>query len=164
MARQNVTYNVPLIAQCGNMTCWYAAAQMVVRWHRTTMQQCTIAGGGIDTDAMTGQVCTANQGLNPTNVESFGNRFGLNMTAMSLTRDGMAELLLRVGPLWYGGDVRGYRGAHGGAHAVVLRGLQGDSLLINDPWPPNQGTQLQRPYNQFFGRLAARGEVPFLHI
>ncbi len=159
-----VTYRVPLIPQGGNRTCWYAAAQMIVRWHRDRLQQSTLAGWSIDTAPRTRAVTNANAGLNPAAVVRFGRDHNLRMTCMSVTAEGLARLLESYGPLWYAGTVEGYRGASGGAHAVVITGIRNTEILINDPWPVGTGTRLTRSHDVFFQRLRAIGTAPFLHI
>ena len=157
-------YNVSLIPQSGNRTCWYACAQMVVRWYRESRQQSTLEGWDVDTAARTTAERTLNRGLGPSAVYQFARAVNLRTTAMSVTADGMADLLGFRGPLWYGGDVRGYRGVNTGAHAVVIRGISGNTLYINDPWAPGVGLRHTMDHNTFFQQLRAIGTVPFLHI
>jgi hypothetical protein len=137
---------------------------MVVRYHREVRQQCTVAGGAIDSPATTSAVCALNRGLSPSTVYQFARATSMSTTAMSLTSDGLASLLGLRGPLWYGGMNNGYCGATTGGHAVVIAGVSGNELYINDPWPPGVGRYVFMEHNTFFQELRAVGNVPFLHF
>ena len=157
-------YNVSLIPQAGTRTCWYACAQMVVRWYRESRQQSTIEGWDVDSATRTAAETALNRGLDRHSAYQFARAVNLRTTAMSVTAEGMASLLGLHGPLWYGGDVRGYRGVNTGSHAVCIRGISGDTLYINDPWAPGVGYAHSMDHNTFFQQLRAIGSVPFLHI
>jgi hypothetical protein len=137
---------------------------MVVRYHRERRQQTTVAGGAIDGSSTTSAVCALNRGLNPSSVYQFARATNLNTTAMSLTSDGMADLLALRGPLWYAGMNNGYCGATTGGHAVVIAGVSGQDIYINDPWPPGTGEYVFMEYNTFFQQLTAVANTPFLHF
>lgn len=161
-----VVYNVPLIPQCGTLTCWYAAAQMVVRWNRLHWRGRPSAGADIDTPAVTGTVCGSNTFINlltPNAVATFAQAANLRATYQSVTPAGLAGLLNQYGPLWYGGRVRGYRGITTGAHVVVITGCDGDAVYINDPAPQNVGAQFTYDAQTLFQQLRQEAGIPFLH-
>lgn len=164
----SVFYNVPLIPQEANRTCWYACAQMIVRYHRDQAQATTIAGMEVDQPEVTAQIRSVNVGLLPRLAEQVARATHLRMEFVSPTPDRLQDLLTRFGPLWYGGNVRGYRSVGSGAHVVVLTGIRrdvsGNEVLINDPWPVGGGARLAYEYDEFFSKLQAVPEVPILHI
>lgn len=164
MAR--VIYRVPLVPQCGTLTCWYAAAQMITRWNRRHLRGNPRAGADIDTSAVTSTVCGGNIYINlltPGAVATFARGANLRTTYQSLTPDGLAQLLNTCGPLWYGGRVRGYRGVNRGAHVVVITGINNDAVYINDPFPPNIGGQFTMDHTTLFQQLQSDGSIPILH-
>ena len=164
MAR--VVYNVPLVPQCGTLTCWYAAAQMIVRWNRQHWQGRQGAGADIDSSAVTNHVCQANTYINlatPGAVATFARHANLRTTYLSVSADGLARLLTVYGPLWYGGRVRGYRGVNTGSHVIVITGINEDGVYINDPYPPGVGARFSIGISDLFQQLQAIGSVPFLH-
>jgi hypothetical protein len=164
MAR--VVYNVPLIPQCGTLTCWYAAAQMVVRWNRRHPRGNRRAGADIDSAAVTAAVCGGNIYINlltPSAVATFARSANLQATYQSVTSTGLAQLLTTYGPLWYGGKVRGYRGVTRGAHVVVITGSDGDAVYINDPAPSGVGGQFTYRAQDLFQDIQQEAGIPFLH-
>lgn len=166
----SVFYNVPLIPQEASRTCWYACAQMIVRFHRDRVQATTLAGGEVDQPDVTAQMTAINAALVPQLAVNVARAMRLRMEFVSPNPEGLEQLLVRYGPLWYGGDVRGYRDVHSGAHAVVLTGIRrdvsGNEVLINDPWPPGAtgGARLALEYGDFFSTLRAVADAPMLHI
>lgn len=161
-----IFYNVPLIPQATTLTCWWAAARMIVEYHRNTRQQTTIAGGAVGQPNETAIIESANTALQPSRVEDFARLANLRTTSLSPTPQGLVSLLTQNGPLWYGGVVNGYRGYTGGGHAVVITGClvndAGAQVAINDPWQVNQGARLYEVFDDFFRNLSAA--APFLHI
>lgn len=164
MAR--VVYHVPLVPQCGTLTCWYAAAQMIIRWNRRHWRGNPRAGADIDTFATTSAVCGSNVYINlitPGAVVSFARTANLRTVYRSLTPEALAQLLNECGPLWYGGRLRGYRSVTRGAHVIVITGINGDAVYINDPAPPNIGAQLTYDHATLFQQLQSDTSIPILH-
>jgi hypothetical protein len=161
-----IFYDVPLIPQNTSLTCWWAAARMIVDYHRQQRQQSTIAGGAVGQPNETAIIDARNQSLQPARVEDFARIANLRTTSLSPTPPALVGLLRSYGPLWYAGVVNGYRGFTGGGHAVVITGClispAGAEVAINDPWQPGQGARLYDPYDEFFRNLGAA--APFLHI
>ncbi len=122
----DISHRIQLYGQPTNMTCWSAAATMLLGTNMSV-------GPG---NAVVGPA----GGLNPsfTNVKKFADSLGLHFHApQSWTVRGIAELLRR-GPLWVAGWVPS-------GHAVVYGGIHGDGspegtlIVIYDPWPPGIG-------------------------
>ncbi|MFD0861686.1 M12 family metallopeptidase [Sungkyunkwania multivorans] len=151
----NVNYSVQLVPQTTRMSCWAAAASMIVGWReRISIDPEDIARG------INGwEPYYRNGGLPPDNTEMF-SVWGLQYEyPQSYTVQGFIDLL-EVGPLWVATDL------NNGAHVVVVAGAQGDGtpdgtmLTILDPWergmtsfrPSNSGSTYQQTYSEFVRR------------
>ena len=113
------------MAQHGWMACWYASACMVSYYYRPGPRL------GLP------KVWQADAGLTLQAVNSLASVEGLKTIAKpaaGLTRDTIANLLRRYGPIWAAGT---YLDGHPMAgHAIVLTGVQAPFVLYNDPWEP----------------------------
>lgn len=161
-----VMYDVPLIPQNTSNTCWYACCRMIVRYHRESRQQSTIAGGEVGQSQTTAQVEANNGILLWENFEELARQANLRTTSMSPTAEGLVRLLNQKGPLIYGGVTNGYRGFTGPGHAVVITGCVtsgGEAkVYLNDPWEIGVGARITEKFNDFFSNLTA--QAPFIHI
>lgn len=128
----NIRHNVTLFPQPTNMTCWSAAATMLFGDRSVGAGDATLSPSG---------------GLQPSyaNIQRFARSHGLRMLpVMSWTVDGLANEL-RAGPLW----VAGWRPT---GHAYVVHAMTGDGSMngttihIADPWPPNKGSRYTKAY------------------
>ena len=121
---------VELIPQPTDVSCWAAAAAMVVGWkERASLSSESIA-------KIAGR--TAATGLDPGQVRQFASDLGLVFEyPQSYTVDGFRRLLDSYGPLWVGAAVPGL-------HAIVVTGLyqdgKGTLVRISDPWDRQVGT------------------------
>lgn len=122
----DISHRIILYGQPTNMTCWSAAATMLLG------SNMCVGPGGANLDPQ--------GGLRPQfeNVRVFADAFGLSMEApQSWTVQGLANLMRRR-PLWVAGWVPS-------GHAVVYGGMHGDGtvqgtlIVIYDPWPPGRG-------------------------
>ncbi len=121
---------VPLLPQSQNMACWYAAAQMVIQWRRTTTQSSEISI--MDPAESMPDVARfiANNGITDAQIVGLSQRLGLKrIPPLSPTEDAVADWLRRYGPIWVNGTT----------HIVVIAGIRPDKLYIHDPWPVNVG-------------------------
>jgi Papain-like cysteine protease AvrRpt2 len=146
----NIQYDVPLVPQMTNMSCWAAGAAMLVGWKdKVSIDPSEIANA-------IGYWKQYQNGLAPSDTSMF-NYWGLiPEPPQSYTVEGFANLLQRYGPLWVAS-------AEPGPHIRVVTGMTGDgtpdgtTLFINDPWQtgmkvfslPNSGSQYSETYNQF---------------
>jgi papain like cysteine protease AvrRpt2 len=120
--------DVELVPQLTGMSCWAAAAAMVVGWRdRISIDPSEIASGA-------GEWAAYANGLNPANIPTLANAWGLTMESpQSYSVDGLRQLLERYGPLWVGAAVPGL-------HAIAVTGMYSDGAVentyvrINDPW------------------------------
>jgi len=118
----NVQQRVTLIPQMTGVTCWAAAASMVLGNQSV--------GKGKAKELGTGELQATDA-----NIRRFAQQYGLVMRARSsYTVEGLANLL-KKSPLW----------AAGNGHVVVIAGMEGDGtpsgtiLTIFDPWPVGKG-------------------------
>lgn len=148
----DIRHDVQLVPQTSSMSCWAAAASMVVGWREQYSMNPQDIAGGI---GGWGQF-HYNNGLPPDNLEMF-SIWGMSYEhPQSYTVEGFAQLL-RIGPLWTATDVGG------GAHVVVVSAMRGDGtpdgtiLTVQDPWErgmttyrnSNTGSTYQQTYSEF---------------
>jgi len=125
--------DVQLVPQLTNMSCWAAAAAMIIGWRDSvSIDPSDVATG-------TGVWAAYTNGLNPTDVPTLANAWGLIMEPpQSYSIDGLRQLLASCGPLWVAAAVPGL-------HAIVVTGMYGDGSVgdtyvrINDPWGRDPG-------------------------
>lgn len=133
MSNESFTLNwdeVEAIPQPSDVSCWAAAAAMVVGWkERVSLGPETLAA-----------VCnrTTATGLDPAQVGAFAGEIGLVADPpQSYTIDGFRKLLETKGPLWVGAAVPGL-------HAIVVTGMYSDGaasfVRVTDPWDRHVGT------------------------
>jgi hypothetical protein len=149
----DVWNEVPLVPQRTGMSCWAAAAAMVVGWRDSAVVEPEqIARAAQRWDAY-------EDGLEPEDVPALARRWGLQRERPG--RFSLADfrrLLTRYGPLWVGE-------ASPGLHSVVLTGMRGDGspdgtmLLIADPWPLGRGERYQVTFGEFMRNFEAAAGV-----
>ena len=139
----DVWNEVPLVAQTTGMSCWAAAAAMLIGWReRLAVDPDEVARGA-------GRWGEFKNGLHPEDVAAFADRWGLvaehgdDVWAV----DRFRALLETFGPLWVGE-------ASPGLHAIVVTGLHGDGtpagtqVRVNDPWPVGGGERYTIAFRQ----------------
>lgn len=126
MASVNVVHNVAPIAQTKTMSCWAAAAAMMLTWKNgipyTEFSAAQTAGNNFLIAFQT------NTGLFGTEVGPLASALNLKTEApQNWTVAGYANLLTAHGPLWVGTAIfsptKTYR------HVRILRGLSGDGTF-----------------------------------
>lgn len=116
----SVKLEVPLVLQRASMECWYASACMVAYFRRPGPRQ------GLPDKWL------PNQGIGLADFARLAAAEGLKsvMTPLGALSAQQLEVLLRNnGPLWCAGRWDGV------PHIVVLTGVEGDKVFINDPNP-----------------------------
>jgi hypothetical protein len=117
-----VRHNVTLIGQRANMSCWEAAAAMVMGEGAMCLDP-----GRAKASPWKGMVASDE------NVKRFAEQMGLRYHSPKMTRAlGALQELIARGPVWVAGAVPT-------GHAYVVAGYFGNELQIYDPWPPGQG-------------------------
>lgn len=143
-------YDVPLVPQSTNMSCWAASMAMVMSWHdQASYDPSTIARNPGGTSYMP-QFANNGPGLDP------NDRYILERNGFTLeypqcyTLEAIQGLMARVGPLWFAS-------LSPAPHIRVIRGFTGDQLYVNDPAPVDRGAQYQRKFESIFGQMEALG-------
>ena len=118
--------DVQQIAQPTSMSCWAAAAAMVVGWRdKMSLSPTTLA------EIVNRPI---QKGLNVNDFDDLAEGLGLTAVAgQSFTPEGFRDLLEENGPLWVGVALPG------SLHAIVVTGMYNDEngnlmVRISDPW------------------------------
>jgi ABC-type bacteriocin/lantibiotic exporter with double-glycine peptidase domain len=126
-------YEVPgmtLIPQTKTMSCWYASAQMLVKWRQDKDQQSQAWLVPPDLDAECALLRDVNSGIQNPQILQMAKRIGLKaVPPMSPTPEGLLSMLTTYGPLWVNGKT----------HIVVIAGIDTNAkqVKVYDPWPGN---------------------------
>lgn len=145
----DIWHEVPLVAQGTGMSCWAAAAAMIVGWRdRLHVEPLEVARAA-------GRWREYREGLQPHDVPELARTWGLQLDTATIRepRD-LARLLSSSGPLWVGE-------ASPGLHSVVVTGLHGDGtpggtlVRVADPWPMERGERYSVPFADFVQNLNA---------
>ncbi len=141
-AAVDVWHEVPLVPQVTGMSCWAAAAAMLIGW-----RECVRVDPG-EVARAAGRWQQYRDGLEPDDVEAFARTWGLAVERPGpLTVARLRELLTAWGPLWIGE-------ASPGLHVVVVTGVVGDGsddrteVRIADPWPVGRGERYRLTVRQ----------------
>lgn len=133
----DIVFKVPIITQLTSLTCWLAAAEMVLAYRSLAL----VIGAKYRKETFLKYI--HNTPLDWDAIEAFAAEVGLNTLSRqawigSGTRSDYHRALLLHGPLWVAGSF--IRNTLAG-HAVVVVGVKGDQLIINDPNPLAPCTQ-----------------------
>jgi hypothetical protein len=102
-------------------------------------------GADVDTPYITKQVCKTNRPWpNRMNLAPFVN---LQRPGVTTSPRGIARLLNAYGPLIYCGRTNPLTDEERQTHHVVIRGIKGSRLLIDDPWPDSRGKETIHSYD-----------------
>jgi hypothetical protein len=154
----DIWHEVPLVPQQTGMSCWAAAAAMLVGWRDCSNgQPDTIAQGA-------GHWRAYQYGLDPQSIVSLTQKWRLfPLDYQVLTPDRLRRALYELGPLWVGE-------ATPGLHSVVITGIYGDGspegtfVRINDPWPIGQGERYSKSMAALTRDLRAATEKVGQHM
>ena len=158
----DIWHEVPLVQQLTGMSCWAAAAAMIVGWRdRIHIDAHEVARGA-------GKMQAYRDGLEPADVGTFARLWGLEIAALrELSVRELRRLLAEYGPLWVGE-------ASPGLHVIVVAGMHGDGTVdgthvrIADPWPVGRGERYTLPFRDLRESLVnaayiAGGHPQILH-
>lgn len=155
----SVYHPVPVMIQPQSWACWYTSMQMVVRYYRSRNRGSRLRDPSEDQEVQT--LYTNNigigQGPNPAiERERIANKLGFAAVYMSLTNEGMWQLLEK-GPVIYAGRWPGLSSGHW----VVIVGISDNTLAINDP-----GSGLVNwNYDRFMGEyLLQTASRPLIYV
>jgi hypothetical protein len=145
----DVWHEVPLVQQLTGMSCWAAAAAMLVGWRDCVdvdPEQVAKAAGRWE---------SYRDGLVPEDVLALAETWGLFIEPPRHYTVGALRCLLEDhGPLWVGE-------ASPGLHVVVITGMSGDGspagtrVRVADPWPVGRGDRYSITFAEWSGRLKA---------
>lgn len=149
----DIWHEVPLVPQLTGMSCWAAAAAMIIGW-----RDCLV----IDPEEVaraSGRWSDYRDGMHPHDIDSFARAWGLSVEAAgTLTVARLRELLERNGPLWVGE-------ASAGLHVIVVAGAFGDGtrdgtfVRVLDPWPAGRGERYTLTAAELLDSLYATVEM-----
>lgn len=144
----DVYHEVPLVPQLTGMSCWAAAAAMLVGWRDCVdVDPAEVAAGS-------GHWSAYRDGLEPSNIGDLSRSWGLHAVHEPLTAASLTRLLHGWGPLWLGE-------ASPGLHSIVVVGVHGDGtdqgthVRVNDPWPIGSGERYSLPFARLKANVAA---------
>lgn len=127
--------NMKLIPQSMTMSCWYASAQMLIKWKEEQRQQSLANLISPEFDAECAKIRDANNGLLNPQIVKMAKRIGLKaVPPLSPSPELLEDWFKQYGPLW----------VNGVNHIVVIAGIRntkssGHELLVYDPLPVNVG-------------------------
>ena len=126
--------NMTLIPQTMTMSCWYASAQMLIKWKEEQRQQSMSALISPEFDAECAKIRDSNSGITNPAVIAMAKRIGLKTVPPTSPLPATVEgWLQQYGPLWVNGK----------SHIVVIAGIRdgadGTELKVYDPSPVNVG-------------------------
>ncbi|MFN5952663.1 MAG: papain-like cysteine protease family protein [Dolichospermum sp.] len=113
------------LVQHGFMACWYASACMVSYYFR--------AGPRLGLP----NIWTKDRGISINAINELAEVEGLRVLKrpeLVITNKFIMESLKEYGPIWIAGYYLDHKPKV--AHAVVVTGIQGNSIHYNDPWEP----------------------------
>ena len=127
MARFEVP-GMTLITQSMTMSCWYASAQMLVKWRQDTAGQTLAWLVPPELDKECAALRDKNIGIANPEIVAMAKRIGLRaVPPMSPTTEALASWLRMYGPLW----------TNGKTHIVVIAGIDtvAGTVKVYDPAP-----------------------------
>ena len=144
----DVWYEVPLVEQLTGMSCWAAAAAMLVGWRDCISIDAAHVARGI------GGWEAYRDGLETSDVDVLAAAWGLEIEPIRMyTVASLRDLMVRYGPLWIGE-------ASPGLHVVVIAGMYGDGtsdgtfVRVADPWPVGRGDRYTVRFAEFARNVA----------
>jgi ABC-type bacteriocin/lantibiotic exporter with double-glycine peptidase domain len=154
-ANSSIYHDVPFMLQPQSWACWYTSFQMVLAYQRSRGR-----AGGLKDPAQVKwikDIYDANQGIGKTadEREKVARALGFQVYYASVNADGLWGLLLDA-PVIYAGRWPG----QSSGHFVVLTGISGTTLSINNPATKPETYD----YNWFAGQvLLQTGERPLIY-
>ena len=129
----DIWHEVPMVPQLTGMSCWAAAAAMIIGW-----RDCLDINPE-EVARAAGRWSDYRDGMHPAEIDAFARTWGLHVEpGDALTVPRLRDLLEQSGPLWVGE-------ASCGLHVIVVTGAFGDGTpegsfaRVLDPWPEGRG-------------------------
>lgn len=126
--------NMTLIPQGKAMSCWYASAQMLIKWKEESTQQSHAGLLSPELDSECQKIRDADNGIANSQILGMAKRLGLkSIPPQSPSPAALERWFQTYGPLWVNGK----------NHIVVIAGIRdsaaGHELKVYDPLPVNVG-------------------------
>ena len=131
-----IVQDMTLIPQQLTSSCWYASAQMLIKWKENQRQQSMSTLISPEFDAQCAKIRDDNKGIGNPEIVKMANRIGLKaVPPVTPTPETLESWLKLYGPLW----------VNGRSHIVVIAGIMwlpvlDHVVLVYDPLPVNVGT------------------------
>ncbi len=119
----SVTLDVPTVAQTSSNTCWHASASMLWLYSQS------VTGRQGPMNTLAGK-WSANQPVMMSDFIGLATKVGLKAVRprpAAYDSRNLEQLLRRYGPIWCAGFW------YGPGHIIVLTGVNGDKVNLNDP-------------------------------
>jgi N-acetylmuramoyl-L-alanine amidase len=149
----DIWHEVPMVPQLTGMSCWAAAAAMIVGWRDcidVRPEEVALGAGAWE---------EYRDGLEPSNVDALARTFGLVVeTPRVYSVEGVRALLERYGPLWVGAGPTGL-------HVITVSGMYGDGspdgtfVRVLDPWPLGRGERYTLSFSDMAANLETASDV-----
>jgi hypothetical protein len=142
-----IVEGMKLIPQELNMSCWYASAQMLIKWREEKDQKSYARLISPEFDEECSRMRDNNNGIANPQIIKMAERIGLeHVPPVSPSTAWIEAWLKSYGPLWVNGKT----------HIVVIAGITyvqgcGDMLLVYDPSPVSVGRIEWRPLGWYIG-------------
>ncbi len=134
-----------LIPQTLNMSCWYASAQMLIRWKSDQKQMSLANLVPPELDAASQKIRDANAGVQNSDILAMAKRLGLRaVPPMSPSPSALLQWLRQYGPLWVNGKT----------HIVVIAQKASIDTLIDDAPQRKSRSYDPAPINVAMGRIS----------
>lgn len=166
--RFNVRFEVELVPQTSNVSCWAASTAMVVGWRDMVVLRPNEIAEGVGYWAFYNNDRYRVDRVLPADDLNMFEVWGLVPDTRSSYRlEDIADLLWNYGPLWVASDEDLLGSGQRAGHIRVITGIEGDGtpagtiLYINDPWdrnatrwrPSNRGSQYTETFTEFIGKM-----------
>jgi len=166
--RFNHTYEVELVPQTTEVSCWAAATAMSIGWRDMVVLNPQEIADGVGYWAQyNNQNYRVDRILDANDLNMFEAWNLVPDTRFSFSLNDIAELLWDFGPLWVASDETLLGDSTHYGHIRVICGIQGDGtpagtlLFINDPWDrnrtrfhrPNNGSQYTETFEEFIRKM-----------
>lgn len=144
-------YEVQLIPQSTDMSCWAACIAMILTWRDGVQydpQKIAQNPGGLN---YMPQFANGGPGLDPSDHYILETNGLVTEIPKCYSTTNITAKLMQFGPLWFASTVPA------GPHIRVIRGISGEQLYINDPSPVGTGSQYQAAFADVFGAMETLG-------
>lgn len=152
---REMIYNVPLIPQDTDMSCWAASIAMILSWRDGTRYDPKMIAENVGGTNYMPQYVEGGGGLSSSDQYILKEWGFVAELPKCYTQTFILCLLIERGPLWCATWTRN------GPHIRVISGMLGTDLFINDPAPPGVGERYQAPFENIFGLQELLGRQEF---